>query len=142
MLRIVLDTSVVVAAMRSARGAGNALLRQVAHGRVRLLATPALFFEYEDVLRRPEQRLVTGLSDADIDQFLGGLASACDPVEIRFQWRPQLRDLNDEMVLEAAVNGQADSLVTYNTRDFKDAAARFGLPVQLPGEFLQELSDG
>ncbi|MGC1440487.1 MAG: PIN domain-containing protein, partial [Burkholderiaceae bacterium] len=66
MQSIVLDTSVLVAALRSRSGAGNALLREVAQGQLRLLATPALFFEYEEVLKRPEQRLVTGLTEAEI----------------------------------------------------------------------------
>lgn len=140
MYRVVLDTSVVVTALRSRSGAGNALLRKVADGVVVLLATPPLFFEYEEVLKRPEHRLVTGLAEEEIDHFLAALASACRPVEIRFQWRPQLRDADDEMVLEAAVNGKADALVTYNVHDFEKAATRFGLPVMRPGKLLMEIS--
>jgi predicted nucleic acid-binding protein len=98
-----------------------------------------LFLEYEEVLKRLEQRLVTGLSIADIDPFLSAFASASEPVETHFQWRPQLRDAGDEMVLEAAVNGRADALVTYNIRDFSPAAGRFGLRVLLPGELLTEV---
>ncbi|MHB1642299.1 MAG: putative toxin-antitoxin system toxin component, PIN family [Acidithiobacillus sp.] len=139
MLRIILDTSVVATALRSASGAGNAVLRLVALQKLQPLVSPALFLEYEEVLKRPEQRLVTGLSIADIDQFLSAFASACEPVETHFQWRPQLRDAGDEMVLEAAVNGRADALVTYNIRDFLQAAGRFGLRVLLPGELLTEV---
>lgn len=139
MLRIVLDTSVVATALRSASGAGNAVLRLVALQKLQPLLSPALFLEYEEVLKRPEQRLVTGLSIADIDQFLSAFASASEAVETHFQWRPQLRDAGDEMVLEAAVNGRADALVTYNIRDFSPAASRFGLRVLLPGELLTEV---
>jgi predicted nucleic acid-binding protein len=60
-------------------------------------------------------------------------------VEVSFQWRPQLSDPNDEMVLETAVNGRADALVTHNVRDFAKGAARFGLRVLQPGELLKEL---
>ena len=74
-----------------------------------------------------------------IDRFLTALASACEPVAVCFQWRPQLRDAGDEMVLEAAVNGRADALVTYNVRDFAPAAGRFGLRVLRPGELLAEI---
>ncbi len=74
-----------------------------------------------------------------MDEFLRALAAACRPVEIRFQWRPQLADLGDELVLEAAVNGAADALVTHNVRDFVDAAARFRVPVLRPGELLKEM---
>ena len=129
----------IATALRSASGAGNALLRLVAQQKVVPLVTPALFLEYEDVLKRPEQRLVTGLDVDAIDRFLASLASACEPVEVRFQWRPQLRDAGDEMVLETAINGRADALVTYNVRDFLPAASRFGLRVLRPGELLKEI---
>src|ERR1700722_402896 len=119
--RVVLDTSVVVAALRTRLGAGNAVLRLVASRQLLLQATPPLFLEYEDVLKRPEQRLAHGLNVEDIDEFLAELAALIDPVEVHFGWRPQLRDPNDEMVLEAAINGQTDALVTHNVADFKIA---------------------
>jgi putative PIN family toxin of toxin-antitoxin system len=140
MLRVVLDTSVVVAGLRSKTGAANAILRLVALRELIPLASTALFLEYEDVLKRGDQRLAHGLSLNEIDRFLGALASACEAVEIRFHWRPQLSDTNDEMVLEAAVNGAADALVSHNVKDFLGAAGRFGLRVLRPGELLKELS--
>jgi len=139
MLRVVLDTDVVVTALRSANGGSNAVLKEVALGRLQPLVTPALFLEYEAVLKRPEQRLAHGRDLSEIDRFLAGLASACEAVEVSFQWRPQLSDADDEMVLEAAVNGRADALLTHNVRDFAKGAARFGLRVLRPGEILKEL---
>lgn len=139
MLRVVFDTSVIVAALRSARGASNALLVLVAEQTIKPLVTTALFLEYEDVLSRAEHRLATGMSEADIEGFLAAFASAAEGVELHFQWRPQLRDPADEMVLEAAINGQADALVTHNATDFSAAAARFGLRIVTPGEMLKEL---
>lgn len=139
MLRIVLDTSVVVAGLRTRFGAGNAVLRLVAQKRVRLLATPPLFLEYEDVLNRPEHRLVHGLSPDEIDEFLAELAALIEPVEVHFRWRPQTRDPNDEMVLEAAINGQADALVTYNVSDFAQARERFEISVMTPSDLLKKV---
>jgi putative PIN family toxin of toxin-antitoxin system len=139
MLRIVLDTDVIVTALRSVTGGSNAVLREAALGRLAPLVTPALFLEYEEVLKRPEQRLAHKLALRDIDRFLAALASACEPVEVSFQWRPQLADPNDEMVLEAAVNGRADVLVTHNVRHFAKGAAMFGLRVLQPGQLLKEL---
>jgi putative PIN family toxin of toxin-antitoxin system len=139
MLRVVLDTDVIVTALRSATGGSNAVLREGAHGRLTPLVTPALFLEYEAVLKRPEQRLAHGLGLRDIDGFLAALASGCEAVEVSFQWRPQLSDPNDEMVLETAVNGRADALITHNVRDFAKGAAKFGLRVLRPGELLKEL---
>ncbi|MHB8679392.1 MAG: putative toxin-antitoxin system toxin component, PIN family [Rudaea sp.] len=134
-----MDTNVIVAAFRSRRGASNRLLRLVAGGAVVPLLTTALFLEYEDVLMRAEHRLAAGLGEIDVQRVLAALASAAEPVEVHFRWRPQLRDPADELVLEAAVNGQADALITHNIRDFAASAKRFKLRVATPGDYLEEL---
>ena len=139
MKRVVLDTSVVVAGVRTRLGAGNAILRLVAQRRLVALATPPLFLEYEDVLKRPEHQLVHGLIPEAVDQLLAELAALIELVEVHFQWRPQSRDPNDEMVLEAAINGQADALVTYNVTDFAEPAERFRISVLRPGELLRKV---
>jgi putative PIN family toxin of toxin-antitoxin system len=137
--RIVLDTSIVVAALRTRKGAGNAVLRLVAKRRLVPLVSPPLFLEYEDVLKRPEQQLAHGLALEEIDKFLAELAALAEPVELHFRWRPQVRDPNDEMVLETAINGRADALVTYNVRDFFLAGERFQIPVLRPADLLQKV---
>jgi putative PIN family toxin of toxin-antitoxin system len=137
--RAVLDTSVVVAALRSRSGASNALLELVALGTLRPLVSTALFLEYEEVLQRPENRLATGMSEQHVEGFLAALASAAEAVEVNFRWRPQLKDPKDELVLEAAVNGRAEALVTHNVRGFEPAARLFGLRVLLPRDLLKEL---
>jgi putative PIN family toxin of toxin-antitoxin system len=138
-MRVVMDTSVMVAGLRSRLGASNRLLMLVAEGRCVPLVTTAMFLEYEDVLLRPEHRLVTGMSERDVAGFLGALASAAEPVEVHFMWRPQLSDPADELVLEAAVNGQAEAIVTHNVRDFSLAARAFGIPVRTPAQVLEEM---
>ncbi len=138
-MRVVLDTSVIVAGFRSRTGASNLLLQAVARGRLRPLVTTALFLEYEDVLLRAEQRLATGMSESDVEGALAAFASAAEPVEVHFRWRPQLADPSDELVLEAAVNGRAEFLVTHNVKDFKPAAAKFELKVVTPQECLKEI---
>lgn len=137
--RIVLDTSVVVAALRTRLGAGNEVLRLVANRELIMVATPPLFLEYEDVLKRPEQRLANHLSTEQIDQFLAEMAALIEPVELHFRWRPQVRDPNDEMVLEAAINSAADALVTYNVADFALAAERFHILILRPGDLLRKV---
>jgi len=138
-MRVVLDTSVLVAGLRSRLGASNRVLVAVAEGRCMPLVTTALFLEYEAVLLRPEQQLATGLNPSDIEGFLAALASAAEPVEVNFLWRPQLRDPADELVLEAAVNGRAEAIVTHNVTDFRVGAKRFGVATLTPAEFLKEL---
>jgi len=115
------------------------VLRLVAQRRVTLLATSPLFLEYEEVLKRPEHRLAHGLTIEEVDEFLSELAALIEPVELHFQWRPQGRDPNDEMVLEAAINGRADALVTYNLADFADMAARFKIAVMHPADLLKKV---
>lgn len=137
-MRVALDTSVLVAGLRSRLGASNRLLELIAAGRCVPLVTTAVFLEYADVLLRPEHRLATGMSEDDVTDFLAALASAAEPIEVHFQWRPQLPDPADELILEAAVNGRADAIVTHNVRDFQAAAKAFGMPVLTPAQVLQE----
>lgn len=138
-MKLVLDTNVVVAAMRSPSGASAALLRAAREGRATLLATVALALEYEAVCRQAEHRLASGLSEREVDVFLDALIALAEPVETHFMWRPQLRDSGDEMVLEAAANGRADALVTFNVRDFGIVPSHFGVEVLLPREAIRRI---
>jgi putative PIN family toxin of toxin-antitoxin system len=137
MKRVVLDTNVLVAALRSRDGASNHLLRAVAQRRIVALSSTALFLEYEAVLKRPEQRLAHGLDFDKIERALSHLAALCEPVDLEFAWRPQLPDPDDELVLAAAVNGRADVIATFNIKDFESGASRFGLKVLTPGQILK-----
>jgi putative PIN family toxin of toxin-antitoxin system len=137
--RIVVETSVIVAGLRSQLGASNRIFTLIAGGRLMPLVTTALFLEYEDVLNRAEQRLATGMTKEDILGFLAALASAAQAVDVHFMWRPQLADPADELVLEAAVNGRASTIVTHNIRDFLPAARDFEIEVITPGVMLQRM---
>jgi putative PIN family toxin of toxin-antitoxin system len=133
---IVLDTNVLVAALRSRTGTSRVLLSQVLRSEVQAAVSVALFLEYEDVLQRPEHRQAFGLAAIDVDEFLAGLARVLVPVDISFLWRPQLKDPCDEMVLEAAVNGQCSHIVTWNVRDFAQAVHRFNLQCVTPRTYF------
>jgi predicted nucleic acid-binding protein len=87
----------------------------------------------------PRQRLVSGLSETDIGLVIEALCKVGRPVEIHFLWRPQLRDAADEMVLETAIAGGAEAIVTFNRRDFGDAPARFGVALISPPEALERM---
>jgi putative PIN family toxin of toxin-antitoxin system len=138
-MRLVLDTDVIVAAIRSPAGASAALLLAIDDGLAEMLATVPLFLEYEAICHRPEHMLASGLRSSELAAFFDRLVELVVPIEPWFLWRPQLHDAADEMVLEAAVNGQADALVSFNRRHFLPAAERFGLPILLPGETLGRL---
>jgi putative PIN family toxin of toxin-antitoxin system len=136
---MVLDTDAVVAAMRSPSGASAAIIQAVRGGKATLLMSVPLAMEYESTCQKPEHRFAAGLSDQQVDIFLDAVIAMAEPVETHFLWRPQLRDPNDEMVLEAAVNGRADVLVTFNRRDYGSAPERFGVEVLLPREALARI---
>lgn len=138
-VKLVLDTDVVVAPMRSPSGASAAILRAAREGRTTLLVSVALALEYEAVCCQAEHRLASGLSDREVDVFLTAVVALAEPVRTHFLWRPQLRDAGDEMVLEAAVNGRADALVTFNVRDFGTVPSQFGIEVLLPREAIRRI---
>ena len=129
--KIVLDTNVLVSALRSNGGPSFALVQAIRAGYIRMCCSPALFLEYEDVLKRAAQLAAFGLTASDVDAILADLAGHILPVTTHYQWRPQLRDPSDEMVLEAAVNASAEAIVTYNLRDFAPAK-NFGILVLNP----------
>lgn len=131
-----MDTDSVVAAMRSPSGASAAILRAVRQDKATLLMTVPLALEYEAICHRAEHRLAAGLSERQVGIFLDAVIAMAEPVETHFLWRPQLRDPNDEMVLEAAVNGEAKILVTFNLRDFGDVPARFGIEALRPRDAI------
>jgi putative PIN family toxin of toxin-antitoxin system len=138
MLRAVLDTNILVAARRSGTGASNALLRAVDAGTVTMLASVPLFLEYEAVLSRAEHLLASRLTLKQVAGFLDYLAGLIEPVRLHYLWRPQLGDVADEMVLETAINGRADCIVTFNIRHF-GPASRFGIEPIRPDEAMRRV---
>lgn len=134
-----LDRDVLVAAMRSPSGASAAILKAARLGRITLLMSVSLALEFEAVCSRVEHRVAAGLSEREVSVFVSAVIAMTEPVETHFLWRPQLRDTGDEMVLEAAVNGRADALVTFNQRDYGSAPARFGVELLLPREAIARI---
>ena len=128
----VLDTDVLVAAFRSNRGASRQLLLGALDRRFELLLSVPLMLEYEAVLTRPEHLAACGLRAGEIERVLDDLSSVARQVRLAFRWRPRLSDANDDMVLETAVNGNADAIVTFNQRDFEEARKEFDCAVILP----------
>lgn len=138
-MRIVLDTNVLVAGLASRSGASHQLLLRIFSEQVRLLVSVPLFLEYEATLKRQDVCLLHRLDHEDVEVFLNTLILHSDPVDLHFLWHPQLDDAKDEMVLETALNGQADALVTFNLVDFRAAAQRFGLDLLRPADLLSQL---
>jgi putative PIN family toxin of toxin-antitoxin system len=138
-LRVVLDTNVIVAGVSSNRGASYQLLKEIPGQSFTMLVSVPLFVEYEATLKRQEICKAHGLSHHDVDALLKMWAKVCEPVSLHFLWRPQLRDPGDEMVLETAINGGAQAIVTFNTTDFRQACPRFGVDLWTPATLLGRL---
>ncbi|MGH7071990.1 MAG: putative toxin-antitoxin system toxin component, PIN family [Acetobacteraceae bacterium] len=138
-MRLVLDTNVIVAALRSPAGASAALLRAARRGEITPLASVALALEYEATCLRAEHRLAAGLSERQVILFVDAVIAMAEPVESHYLWRPQLRDPSDELVLEAAVNGGAEAIVTFNARDFGSSVGKFALALLTPAEAIRRI---
>ncbi len=138
-MRLVLDTDVLVAALRSDRGASRQLLIRALDRDIEVLASVPLMLEYEAVLTRPEHLAASGLTAEQVNQVLDALVKVLIPVHMSFRWRPRLKNPGDEMVLETAVNGEAGWLVTFNLRHLAVAAREFGIHVSRPRDAWQEV---
>jgi putative PIN family toxin of toxin-antitoxin system len=139
MLRLVLDTDVVVAAVRSDRGASRRLLTGVLEGVFQALASVPLMLQYEAVLNRPEHLTAAALSTEDIQIILDAFAAVAEAIRIAYLWRPLLPDPGDDLVLETAVNGSAAAIVTFNRRHFTEASRAFGLQILTPGDVIRRM---
>ena len=138
-MRLVLDTNVLVAALRSDGGASRQLLIGALDREFEVLASVPLMLEYEAVLTRTEHLEASGLTAKQVNEVLDALAKMLTPVPLRFLWRPRLKDPGDEMVLATAVNGGADRLVTFNVRHLAAASREFGIRALKPGDVWKEV---
>jgi putative PIN family toxin of toxin-antitoxin system len=137
-LDIVLDTNVIIAALRSRRGASNKLLSLVGSNKFEIHDSVALILEYEDVILRYRTEL--GLSQQDVTDFIDGLCSMAQHHNIYILWRPTLSDANDELVLELAIAAGCEYIVTHNISDFKNIE-KFGIQAITPGAFLAVINE-
>ena len=139
--RTVLDTDVLVAAVRSHRGASRVVLTAALEQRYPTLASVPLMLQYESVLTRAEHLAAARISAADVEILLDAIALVAEPIRISYLWRPVLTDPGDDLVLETAVNGGADVVVTFNRRYFEPAAAPFGLEILAPADAVRRLEN-
>ena len=135
---IVVDTNVFVAAFRSGGGPSREIIRRALAGRYQPIFSNALWLEYEDLLGRDVWTQET--TEDDRRQVLAALAAASRWIKIFYGWRPNLRDEGDNHLVELAIAGGAEAIVTYNIRDFRLADLRWpDLAVLTPSECLEKL---
>jgi predicted nucleic acid-binding protein len=133
---LILDTNVVVAGLRSSRGAGHALLQAVGSGAFVHGLTAALVLEYEDVIKRPG---IVPVSAADVEALIDFLCQSGKRSPVYFRLRPATADPGDDLVLEAAVATGSNWIVTHNPRDMTEGARRYAIEVVSPGEAVRRL---
>lgn len=141
-MRLVLDTDVMLSGLMSRMGASRVILIAAWEGVVTPLVSLSTLLEYEAVLKRPGNLIAMGLSRAEVDRFLDQWTVLAERVEPHFSWRPSIRDPDDELFVDVALNGAADMIVTFNLRDFRPADDRnpgLGIPVGRPGDVLGRL---
>lgn len=135
--RVVVDTSVFVAALKSAGGASRAVLRLCLESRCQPLMGEKLFNEYEDVLGRAELFITSPLTAFEREELLDAFLSVCEWVPIFYLWRPNLPDEGDNHLIELAVAGTAGTLITHNVRHLRRGELRFPqLALETPAEFM------
>ena len=134
--QVVLDTNVIYSGLRSRRGASFKLLSLLGSGRFEIHLSVPLVLEYEEVLQ--EKRRDLGLTEADVGDVLDYLCRVAGLHEIHFLWRPRLKDPEDEMILELAVEASCDYIVTYNKQDFP-GVEKFGVELVTAKELFQKI---
>ena len=135
-MKIVIDTNVLFAALKSRRGASYKLVSLLPSEVFSIAISVPLIIEYEDVLKRG--KLPAYITEKDIGDFIDFFCHIGDQQDIFFLWRPFLSDPSDDLVLEIAVAGGCDAIITYNKRHFKNVE-KFGLRIIDPKEFLTEI---
>lgn len=139
--QIIIDTNVMVSALRSSQGASYRLLdlvKDIDDKRFRINVSTALILEYEAVLKREIHR--QGKDMAVIDRFIDDIVSLADRHPIFYLLRPHLKDADDDFILELAFSSGADYIVTYNTSNFRQAKM-FGTGAVTPKTFLQKIGE-
>jgi putative PIN family toxin of toxin-antitoxin system len=128
-VRIVLDTALFVTAVRSSDGAAGDVLRGIFREELVPLMNLKLGLEYRDVSLRPEHVRESALSKREILELIEAVEAFAEPVEVVVRDRPLSPNPNDNMILDLAINGRAEALVTCNTKHFLAAGKRLGIPV-------------
>jgi putative PIN family toxin of toxin-antitoxin system len=141
-VRIVLDTASFVTAVRSSDGAAGEVLRMIFREGLVPLMDLKLGLEYRDVALRSEHVKASALSKREILELIEAIEAFAEPVKVVIKPRPLSPDPNDDMILDLAINGRAEALVTSNTKHFMAAGKRFGIPVLTPAELLEKIREG
>ena len=136
--QIVIDTDVILAGLRSNKGASYQLLTILNDRRFQINVSATLVFEYEEILKREQQQI--SLNNEDIDNIINGICHLANHHEIFYMWRPLAKDEDDDFLIDLALKCQASFIISYNQRDL-NPVEKFGISVVTPKQFLQILGE-
>jgi putative PIN family toxin of toxin-antitoxin system len=137
---ILLDTNIFISALLGPTGASREIIRKCLKGCYQPIMGNTLFREYEDLLQRRKLFRNCILNNAERNKLFDSFLSVCLWVSIYYGWRPNLKDEGDNHLIELAVAGGAQYLVTKNTRDFINPELRFPqFQIVRPEKFLKEV---
>ena len=134
--KIVLDTNVLYAGLYSSKGASFRVLKAIEEGKLHIVLSTTLLFEYEDILKR--NQVVLGLSNQEMEKILDYFCMQSEHQKIYFLWRPRLPDPKDDHLLELAIASGTKLIVTHNTKDFK-GVEEFGIRSITPKNLLEDI---
>lgn len=136
--KIVIDTNVIVSALRSRNGFSFKLLSIIDDERFKVFISIPVLLEYEDAIKRDKTNIK--LKKTEIDDIFNFICFIAEQRKIFYLWRPFLRDPRDDMFLELAVESECDYLITFNKKDFQRIET-FGIKVLTPKEFLKVIGE-
>ena len=136
--RIVIDTCVLISALRSRNGASFRLLSLIDSNKFSFFLSVPLVLEYEAVAKRMSRNL--GLTHTDIEDIIDYICTVGEHRQVHFLWRPSLKDPSDDFVLELAVEAESDYIVTHNVKDFKDIK-KFNIKAITPKQLLLKIGE-
>jgi putative PIN family toxin of toxin-antitoxin system len=136
--QIVIDTNVILAGLKSKKGASYKLLTILNDQRFQINISTTLVFEYEEILKREQQKI--GLNNEDIDNIINGICYLANHHQLFYIWRPLAKDKDDDFLIDLALKCQAQFIVSYNQKDLQPVE-KFGISILTPKQFLQLLGE-
>ena len=135
---IVVDTSIVISALIGSQGPSRKVIRKCLLNDYTPLISNSLFLEYEDVSSRERIINLCSITNEEKRKLLNAFYHVCHWVSIHYLWRPNIRDEGDNFLIELAVAGNADYIVTNNINDFKNAQLKFpNIQIVTPEQLLR-----
>ena len=139
MYSIVIDTNVIISALKSNKGASFKLISLLTENKFKINISVPLILEYEEIIKREINSKI--INKNDIESFIDYICYIGNPTKIYYLWRPFLKDPKDDMILELAFTSNSDYIITYNLKDFSEVYSNFKIKSIIPKDFLKIIGE-